>query len=58
VIGPRRDGHSQSIELIGAGKTKRGLFSRFEIPTGMTGRFGLIVRTGKTSKTIAFDLGG
>jgi hypothetical protein len=58
VIGPRRDGHSQSIELIGAGKTKRGLFSRFEIPSGMTGRFGLIVRTGNMSKTIAFVLGG
>jgi hypothetical protein len=56
VIGPRRDGHSQSIELIGAGKTKRGLFSRFEIPTGMTGRFGLIVRSGNASKTIAFNL--
>jgi hypothetical protein len=58
VIGPRRDGHSQSIDLVGAGKTKRGLFSRFEIPTGMTGRFGLIVRNGNTSKTIAFNLPG
>ncbi len=58
LIGPRRDGHSQSIEPIGAGKTKRGLFSRFEIPTGMTGRFGLIVRDGNASKTIAFDLRG
>jgi hypothetical protein len=58
VIGPRRDGHSQSIELIGAGKTKRALFSRFEIPTGMTGRFGLIVHSGKASKTIAFNLTG
>jgi len=58
VIGPRRDGHSQSIELIGAGKTKRGLFSRFEIPTGMTGRFGLIVRNGKVSKTITFNVPG
>ena len=56
VIGPRRDGHSQSIELIGAGKTKRGLFSRFEIPSGMTGRFGLIVRNGKATRTIAFNL--
>lgn len=58
VIGPRRDGHSQSIELIGASKTKRALFSRFEIPTGMKGRFGLIVRNGNTSKTIAFNLTG
>jgi hypothetical protein len=58
VIGPRRDGHSQSIELIGARSTKRGLFSRFEIPSGATGRFGLIVRSGNMSRTIAFDLGG
>jgi hypothetical protein len=58
VIGPRRDGHSQSIELIGSGSTKKGLFSRFEIPSGMTGRFGLIVRSGTASKTIAFDISG
>ena len=58
VIAPRRDGHSQSIELIGAGKTKRALFSRFEIPSGMTGLFGLIVRSGNASKTIAFNLRG
>jgi hypothetical protein len=58
VIEPRRDGRSQSIELIGAGRTKRGLVSRFEIPSGMTGRFSLIVRNGSASKAIAFDLGG
>ena len=58
LIGPRRDGHSQSIELIGAGRAKRGLFSRFDIPAGTTGRFALIVRNGNMSKTIPFDLGG
>src|SRR6185295_3519785 len=30
----RQDGHSQSVELIGPGKTKKGLFSRFELPSG------------------------
>ncbi len=58
IIGPRPDGHSQSIELISAGGTKKGLLSRFEIPSGMTGRFSLIVRNGKATKAIPFDLGG
>ncbi|HXG26106.1 MAG TPA: hypothetical protein VNL94_04530, partial [Candidatus Binatia bacterium] len=31
VVETRRDGRSQSIELIGAGKTKKNLISRFEI---------------------------
>jgi hypothetical protein len=58
VVAPRPDGHSQSIELISAGRTKRGLFSRFDIPDEMTGRFGLIVRVGSVSKTIPFSVGG
>jgi hypothetical protein len=57
-IGPRRDGHSQSIELIGPGLTKKGLFSRFEIPDGMTGRFALVLHNGSASKNIPFILGG
>jgi hypothetical protein len=58
LIRPRRDGHSQSIELIGAGKTKMGLFSRFEIPAGMTGTFKLVVVSGGVMKGIAFAIGG
>lgn len=58
IIGPRRDGHSQSIELIGPGKTKKGLFSRFQIPSGATGRFALVVRVGSAAKAIPFILGG
>jgi hypothetical protein len=54
----RRDGHSQSIELIGAGKTAKGLSSRFELPSGLTGRFALVVRNGSTSKLISFTIGG
>lgn len=42
-VPPRADGRSQSVELIGAGKTKRGLFSRFEIPTTVAGEVSLVV---------------
>jgi hypothetical protein len=58
IVTPRRDGHSQSVELIGAGKTKKGLFSRFEFPSGTTGKFALIVRNGASSKAIVFTIGG
>lgn len=57
VVNPRRDGHSQSVELIGAKKTKQGLFSRFEIPAGLTGEFRLLVRNGTTEKAIPFTIG-
>ena len=53
----RKDGHSQSIELIGARKTRKGLFSRFEIPAGATGKFALIVRSGSTERAIEFTIG-
>jgi hypothetical protein len=58
MIGARRDGHSQSVELVGANKTKKGLFSRFEIPAGLTGSFALVVINSGTQKTIAFTIGG
>ena len=56
IVNPRRDGHSQSVELIGAKKTKDGLFSRFEIPAGMTGKFALFVRNGETKTAIVFTV--
>lgn len=56
IIAARRDGHSQSVELIGAKKTKKGLISRFEIPAGLTGRFSLLVRNG-SEKAIPFTIG-
>ena len=58
MVESRQDGHSQSVELIGPGKTKKGLFSRFELPSGMTGRFALVVRNGSASKAIPFVVGG
>ena len=57
VIGPRPDGHSQSIVLLGAKETVRGLESRFEIPTGLTGRFAVIIRDGSSEKAIPFAIG-
>ena len=58
VVSARRDGHSQSVELVGAHKTKKGLFSRFEIPAGLTGTFSLLVRSSGAEKTIKFTIGG
>ena len=58
VVEARKDGHSQSVELIGARKTKKSLFSRFEIPSDATGKFNLLVRSGTTVKTIGFTIGG
>lgn len=54
----RTDGHSQSIELVGARKTKRNLFTRFEIPADATGKFALLVRNGSTEQAIAFTIDG
>lgn len=56
IVNPRRDGHSQSVELIAAGKTKDGLFSRFEIPAGMTGKFALFVVNGEAKSGIVFTI--
>lgn len=58
LVEPRRDGHSQSIELIRARKTKADLSSRFEIPAGTTGRFALVVLDHGTQKAVGFTLGG
>jgi hypothetical protein len=58
VVSARKDGHSQSVELIGPHKTKKNLFSRFEIPFGMTGAFTLLVRMPGSEKTIKFAIGG
>ena len=58
IVSARRDGRSQSAELIGSNKTKKNLFSRFEIPSGATGRFALLVRNAGTEKAIPFTIGG
>jgi hypothetical protein len=58
VLRARKDGHSQSVELVGAHKTKKGLFSRFEIPAGTTGKLLLLVRSPGVERAIQFDIGG
>ncbi len=58
VVEPRKDGHSQSIELIGPRKTKKNLFSRFEIPADAVGQFQLLVRSGSAVKGIRFTIEG
>ena len=58
VVSPRPDGHSQSVELIGPHKTQKGLFSRFEVPSNLSGKCQLLVRNGGTQKTITFTIGG
>jgi hypothetical protein len=58
VVEARRDGHSQSIELIGAHQTKKGMFSRFEIPSGTTGKLTVLVRNGQSNDTISFTVPG
>jgi hypothetical protein len=58
VVESRADGHSQSVELIGPGKTKKNLFSRFEVPAGTTGAFALLVRSGTAVRAIPFTIGG
>lgn len=58
VVAARKDGHSQSVELVGPRKTKKDLFSRFDIPAGLTGAFALLVRNSGTEKAITFAIGG
>lgn len=51
-IRARADGHSQSVELIAAKKTKAGLFSRFEIPSDLSGKYALLVQNGDVEQAI------
>jgi hypothetical protein len=56
VVESRRDGHSQSIELIAAHQTKRALFSRFEVPSGTSGKLALLVRNGSSNAAIPITI--
>ena len=57
-VPPRPDGHSQSVELIGAEKTKRGLFSRFEIPDSVAGEVWFVVTDGDEEGLIPLVIPG
>lgn len=51
-VPPRADGRSAPAELIGAGKTKRGLTTRFEIPASVSGEVGFVVIVGDEEQVI------
>jgi hypothetical protein len=57
-VAPREDGHSQAIELIGAGRTKRDLFSRFEIPASVRGFISFVVTDGDEEQLIPLAIPG
>jgi hypothetical protein len=57
LVAPRADGHSQTIVLIHRNEFSDGMLSRFEIPSGLTGTFALVVRDGSVQAAIPFDLG-
>jgi hypothetical protein len=58
VVEPRKDGRSQSLQVIAAGATAAGLASRFEIPAGARGAFALIVKNGSAEGAVEFSLPG
>ena len=57
LVAPRRDGHSQSVVLVGLGKTAKNLISRFEIPNGTSGALGLLVMDGSNHRIATFKIG-
>jgi len=57
LVGPRKDGHSQSVVLVGSGKTAKNLISRFEIPTGTSGTLALLVTDGSIHRVATFKIG-
>ena len=57
LVAPRKDGHSQSVVLVGSGKTAKNLVSRFEIPTGTSGTLGILVMDGSAHRVVSFKIG-
>ena len=57
-VPPRADGHYRPVELIGAGRTKRNLTTRFEIPASVTGEVSFVVLVGDEEKLIPFVIPG
>jgi hypothetical protein len=56
TLSPRHDGRSQSVVLVGPGKTITRLFSRFEIPATVSGSVTLILKNGSASGTVKVSL--
>jgi hypothetical protein len=57
-VPPRADGHYRPVELIGAGKTKRNLTTRFEIPASVTGAVSFVVLAGGEEELIPLVIPG
>ena len=57
-VPPRADGHYRPVELIGAGRTKRNLTTRFEIPASVTGQVSFVVIVGDEERLIPLVIPG
>jgi hypothetical protein len=57
-VSPRADGHYRPVELIGPGRTKRNLTTRFEIPASVTGELSFVVLAGDEEKLIPLVIPG
>ncbi|HYN69457.1 MAG TPA: hypothetical protein VEX41_04530, partial [Candidatus Eisenbacteria bacterium] len=57
LVEPRRDGRSQSVEVVDPGATVLAA-TRFEIPAGTRGGFGLLINNDGVKATIAFTVDG
>lgn len=58
LLRPRADGRSQSTVLLRPGRTAQGLFSRFEIPAGLSGTCVLILHDAGDEAKLRFKLPG
>ncbi|HEY2887423.1 MAG TPA: hypothetical protein VGJ17_02325, partial [Candidatus Limnocylindrales bacterium] len=58
TVGPRPDGRSQSVTLLLPGKPQLGLSTRFEVPSGMPGKYILVIRNGSARASLPFTVPG
>lgn len=56
TIGPRRDGHSQSVAVLAARTRQTGLRSRFEVPAPGNGHYALVIKDGSKAVELPFDV--
>lgn len=57
-VPPRADGHYRPVELIGPGRTKRNLTTRFEIPASVSGAVSFVVISGGEKQLIPLVIPG
>jgi hypothetical protein len=55
-VAPRRDGHSQSVLVLGPRVREDALRSRFEVPSPGGGAYAFLVRNGATTKSVPFTV--